>query len=114
MVKKLNELELDQALDQFVANLNGKIGLNRVLLYGSYAKGTATDNSDIDLLVISEDLPANHPKGANGFKLCKLAGFDNVYPGLEVIGVHPSKLNHEVTKSFFDEVLATGREIVVN
>ena len=37
-----------------------------------------------------------------------LSGIENVYPGLEVIGVHPDKLNNEITKDFFDEVLASG------
>jgi uncharacterized protein len=111
MVKKLTELELESVLSNFINNLKGKIKLDKAVLYGSYAKGTATANSDIDLLIVSEELPVNKPKGANGFTLCKLAGFSNVYPGLEVIGIHPNKFSHEVTKSFFDEVLATGREI---
>jgi hypothetical protein len=113
MVKKLTELELEAALFTFIDNLKGKIKLNKVILYGSYAKGTATANSDIDLLIVSDELPINKPKGANGFTLCQLAGFSNVYPSLEIIGIHPSKFKHEVTKSFFDEVLATGREIQI-
>lgn len=114
MVEKLTEIELESALSNFIDNLKGKITLNKAILYGSYAKGNANANSDIDLLIISDELPDNRPKGANGFTLCKLAGFSNVYPGLEIIGIHPNKLNHEITKSFFDEVLATGREIPIN
>lgn len=31
------------------------LNVNRVILFGSYAKGTQSENSDIDLLVITND-----------------------------------------------------------
>ena len=111
MVKKLNEQELNAVIDQFMINIKDKIDVDQSILYGSYAKGTAHEWSDIDLLVISKDLSQDKPKGANGFYLSQLAGFDNIYPGLEVIGVHPDKLEHPVTKCFFDEVLNTGKVV---
>lgn len=67
----------------------------------SYAKGTANEDSDIDLLIISKELPQNKPKGTNGFYLTKLAGFENIYLGLKVISIHPEKFKHPITKSFF-------------
>ena len=30
------------------------ISINRAFLYGSYANGSMTDNSDIDLLIVSD------------------------------------------------------------
>ena len=113
MAEKLTTRELDSILDDFIKRLKNKISLDKVVLFGSYAKGTAHEWSDIDLMVISRELPINVPNGANGFFLGKLIGTQNVFPGLELIGVHPDKLNNEVTKSFFDEVLATGREIPI-
>ncbi len=114
MVKRLTDKELNTVLVDYLANLKTKINIDKAILYGSYAKGTAHDYSDIDLLIISKELSERKPKGACGLVLDRLVGFDKVHTDLEVIGVHPNKLNHEVTKSFFDEVLATGREIVVN
>ncbi len=37
-----------------------RFGADRVILFGSYAEGSATEDSDIDLLVVAEtSLPAN-------------------------------------------------------
>jgi len=109
MAKKLTNQELKKIIDNFLVNLRGKIEIEDSLLFGSYAKGTASEDSDIELLIISKELPQNKPKGANGFYLTKLAGFENIYPGLEVIGIHPEKLKHPITKSFFDEILETAK-----
>ena len=38
-------------INQALKNLN----VNKVILFGSYAQGTQTDNSDIDLLVVTND-----------------------------------------------------------
>jgi uncharacterized protein len=111
MAKKLTNRELEEVLESFLNSLRNKIEIQDSFLFGSYAKGTANENSDIDLLIISPDLPLNKPKGANGFYLAKLAGIENVYPGLEIIGVHPDKLSAPLTKFFFDEVLETAKKL---
>ncbi len=110
MVKKLTDTELKEVLHRFLSNLSDKIAIDRSILFGSYAKETAHEWSDIDLMVISKDLPLDRPKGANGFALAKLAGFENLAPGLEVIGIHPQKLSNPVTFDFFEEVISTGKE----
>lgn len=48
------------ALDRFVAELRALYGprLERVVLYGSRARGDADDDSDIDVLVVLEDVTA--------------------------------------------------------
>ena len=43
-----------------------KYGLKRVFLFGSYAKGTANENSDVDFLI---------EKGNQSFSLLKLSSF---------------------------------------
>ncbi len=113
MAKKFTREELDTIITDYVLRLKPKIKLEQVILFGSYAKGTAHNYSDIDLLVISKDLPLNKPKGANGFYLDQLVGFQNINPSLEVLGIHPDKLNSPVTKSFFDEILVTGIEMKI-
>jgi len=39
-------------IDRYVANLAQEFSPRQVVLFGSYAKGQATDDSDVDLLVI--------------------------------------------------------------
>jgi predicted nucleotidyltransferase len=39
-------------IEQFGRQIGREFGAERVLLFGSYVQGTATDDSDVDLLVI--------------------------------------------------------------
>ncbi len=94
-----------------------------VILFGSYARGNFTENSDIDVCVVAEDLPANI------FERRSLSGLYKVH-GLKAIGYYPSEfiemLNepnlfiHEILdegkilyseKSFLDEVEGVRRKV---
>ena len=107
MVKVFTKRELNQIINNYIDKLEDKISISKAILFGSYAKGNAKAVSDIDRLIISKDLPKNEPKGANGYYLDTLVGEFN--PSLEVMGIHPDKLNDEITKSFFNEILDTGK-----
>ncbi len=54
-------LNVDQMLDEFMEKCRNKFGnkLISIVLFGSYAKGTYTEYSDIDLLVVAKGLPEN-------------------------------------------------------
>lgn len=110
MAKRLTNEELTITLSKYISALEKKITINQALLFGSYAKGHAHEWSDIDLLIISPALPENNPKGANGFFLDQLVGFENVPAELEVIGIHPNKLSQRSTKPFYDEIFRTAKE----
>jgi predicted nucleotidyltransferase len=45
--------QIQQAVDRLVAAANP----SKVILFGSYARGDATEDSDLDLMVIEEELP---------------------------------------------------------
>lgn len=107
MAEILSERELKSAVDSYIDKLKDSITIDKAILYGSYAKGTANEYSDIDLLIISKDLPEKRSKGLNGLTLDKIVKDFNLR--ISVIGIHPNKLNDEITKSFFDEVLETGK-----
>lgn len=113
MVERFINQELNLIITDYLNRLKTKIKIDKAVLYGSYAKNLAHEHSDIDLLIISRELPINRPKGSNGLFLDKLVGLNNVNPSLEVIGVHPDKLSNPVIKSFFDEILLTGVEFSV-
>jgi len=107
MAKISDESKLKHIINSYIDKLKSSINLDKAILYGSYAKGTANEYSDIDLLIISKDLPEHRSKGLNGLYLDKIVkDFDL---SLAVIGIHPNKLNDEITKSFFDEILKTGK-----
>ena len=111
MAERFTREELDRIISTYLDALKGKISINKAILFGSYAKNTAHQDSDIDLLIISNDLSPKSPKGANGFILDNLAGYSNIDTSLEVIGIHPDKLNGSTNQNFIDEIIDSGIEI---
>ena len=52
MVKSLNTIK--DMIDQYVKMLESCIAVDTIILFGSYSRGTALEDSDIDLIVISD------------------------------------------------------------
>ncbi|MBS7645413.1 MAG: nucleotidyltransferase domain-containing protein [Candidatus Bathyarchaeia archaeon] len=52
---KFNRDEVAAKIREYAAELREKLGLEKVVLFGSYAKGTYTAASDIDLLIVFDD-----------------------------------------------------------
>ncbi len=107
MLKRFDNKELNNIIDEFLCDVAENFNINKAVLFGSYAKGKATELSDIDILIVSSDLPRQSTKGMNGYRI--LSKLKNIYPSIEVIGSHPDSLNNEITKAFFDEILKDGR-----
>lgn len=112
MVETLTREQVEKIASDYIALLNKKISIDQAVLYGSHAKGIAGELSDIDLLIVSKDLPRKQTIGKNGFYLDSLVGIKNVHLDLEVIGAHPDNLQDPVTKGFFDEIMATGKDLL--
>lgn len=106
MAKVFSKEQLNKIINDYISGLKDRIRVDKAILYGSYAKGNANELSDIDLLIISEDLSNNTPKGKNGYLLDKMVGDFNT--DLEVIAINPSQLNNPIEKDFFEEILRTG------
>ena len=112
MATTLTQEQLNSLINDYVSKLKGKISIEQIILYGSYAKGNANEWSDIDLYIVSKDLPGNELKGSNGFYLDNIVGkYDS---RLEVVGINPKQLEHPVEKSFFKEVQSYGKLINCN
>lgn len=58
MVKGINEIKA--LVFQYVENLKGKLRIEKVILFGSYAEGRANEHSDIDLAIISPDVNSDN------------------------------------------------------
>jgi predicted nucleotidyltransferase len=81
---------------------------DKIILFGSYAKGTANEDSDVDLLVIKE---SNLPRPDRTFQVRKMLygmmiPIDIlVYTPIEIEESQKSKIN------FLNEVLTTGKTV---
>jgi predicted nucleotidyltransferase len=63
MVKNINmDNRVKEELDRYVSFISKMDGVVRIYLFGSYAYGTPTENSDIDLMVVVND-------GVDSFKV---------------------------------------------
>ena len=79
-VRKKNDDELKSITDEVVASIlqNNSLKINSIILYGSYARGTADGESDIDLMVLCENSNEEadmHSKDI--FRLADRVAFDN-------------------------------------
>lgn len=95
-------------VDQCIALLSAEgISVERVLLYGSYARGTAHEGSDVDIVVISKDFAKFAPFDLLEF-LSRIAW--KCDGPLEVIGYTPDEVRGKEGNSiFWDEICKTGR-----
>lgn len=70
------------------------INVNRLILYGSYARGDYREGSDIDLILISEDFK-NHDYWSR-IDLLSAAIYD-VFEPLEVVGFTPEEWDNQIS-----------------
>ncbi len=81
---------------------------NKIILFGSYAKGTATEKSDLDLLIIS-DIEKKIPRWKRGLSLrVKLSQYK--IPR-DLLFYSTDEVSHwiGVNNSFIDKVLKEGK-----
>lgn len=72
-----------------------------IVVYGSYARGTATENSDIDIAVFCDTLPGDHYEhAAELFKLTR--DID--------LRIEPILIESDTAENrFYKEILTTGK-----
>jgi predicted nucleotidyltransferase len=85
-------------------------GAKEIILFGSYARGEAHEDSDIDLLVIAETKERLHERIASVLKL--LRGLIRYIP-LSPIVLTPDEVEMQLKKhnQFIEEILETGLRI---
>jgi predicted nucleotidyltransferase len=107
---QINLSEIKAIVLQYVAELQKKgIQVDKIVLFGSYAKGAATISSDIDLVVISSDLAKWAP--ITRLQMLSQATWHIDAP-LEVFGYTPEEIRLKGNQSiFWAEISKTGQEI---
>ena len=92
---KVDREELVSRIKNELAELNRKLSLSKVVLFGSYAKGDYTVASDVDLLVVYKGEPEEDP-----FKLVKRS--------LDITGLEP----HIYRKEEFEQNRKTLEKMI--
>ncbi len=99
--------ELKKSVEKYINAVNEKFSLEKAYLFGSYANGTADEDSDIDIALVSSAF------SGNSFS-------DNVEVGvltwgintkIEAVAFRPEDFNDDNLLAF--EILATGRQLAI-
>ena len=101
MSEILTNKEISDAVDQI---LREKYHLNRIFLYGSYSKGQAKQSSDVDLIVLDEEVP----KGMKFLQM--ISDVESVLD--KSVTIQAAKyFKREEEKKLLEEIMNTAKEI---
>lgn len=100
---------IQEIISDYLQRIGNQIKINKVILFGSYAKGQSSSDSDIDLAVFSDDFIGMEP--IERFRFLFLQGTDyglDLQPLAFTIGdlTEPAGL--------VAEILKTGQEIAIS
>ena len=105
MVKKTINKDILNSINKFIEEIKKHYNITAIILFGSYAKGTENENSDIDIAVISDDFEDIYDSMAN------LMGMTwDIDARIEP---HPIKKKdfEDVSDYFIKEVIDTGIKV---
>ena len=68
-----------ESVRKYAERVRRDFNVNKVILFGSHAKGTAREDSDIDVAVVFESIDGKYGTGMNLF-ISQLISSDNLYP----------------------------------
>lgn len=100
---------VNRATRDYVADVRRMFLVDRAILFGSYAKGTATEYSDVDICFFLRDMDGKHRVDI----VAQLLGIGQKY--YKIVCFEPAVYPISAIKSdnpFIREVLKTGREII--
>lgn len=101
--------EIKAIIDRYAAEVV-KLGVmpESILLYGSYARGNAREDSDIDIIVVSKDF-----RNMNLRERLELLGLaaGRVFEPMEALGYTPDELEANRRGTFLEEALKVSSRI---
>ncbi len=98
---------LKKIINQYRKALEKRIRIEKMILFGSYARGTPRDYSDIDLAIISPDFRGGSME--EGLFLDRIAC--EITPLIEAFPYTSKDLRNRQRGSFLDEIVRTGKEV---
>jgi predicted nucleotidyltransferase len=100
--KEKLKLEAEKLIERFLSQIN-QLSPKCVILFGSYAKGNFTEDSDIDLCVIAERLPEDEMRRRTLVGLYKT-------PKITAMGFYPQEFINFLKKRrcFVYDIISDG------
>lgn len=100
--------ELEHAITDFAHRLESGIEVEAIILYGSYARGTAYDESDIDVAVISPSF-----EGVPMYRRQEMIADLTLRRDARIapIGYPPSEYHNPSPHAFLSEIIRTGKVV---
>ena len=108
MAKRKIDAELKTTIDKYIEKISHHYKIDAVYLFGSHAKGTTHEWSDIDLAIISNDIKDETDDMGNLFYLTR--GVDT---RIEPHPINTAEFRNRET-SFIHEIINTGIPIYGN
>lgn len=107
--EKLSHIEIKRIVRDLVSDLEShKIRVEKVILFGSYARGRPRPYSDVDLAVIS---PSFRRKGVFDIQERLARAASKYLSVIEPIGFSTQDFEHADHASFLGEVKRTGKVV---
>ncbi len=108
------KMNLKKKLDYYIETLSKIVKIDKVILFGSYARGDSHEYSDIDLAVVSSELDPNKPYFVHNIELADKASLYD--PDLQLFAFPKEAFEKEtgVEGSFIREIKKTGKVIYQN
>lgn len=104
------EMEILERLKVIADRLKKEYGAERVILYGSYARGEQTEDSDTDILIIANTKERFFERRARALQILR-----DLYGGLALspIVLTPTELEERIRKGdqFIQGILEEGIEL---
>jgi predicted nucleotidyltransferase len=100
---------VNNTINSYVADVKDAMSIDRVFLFGSYAKGIATEQSDIDLCFFSHSFENRLSIDI----MTQLFRLTRKYKGVDIEprGFATSEIEND--NPFVKEILLTGRELQI-
>ena len=106
MVQAIYE-NVEEVIFRFIRDLEEQIRVEKVILFGSYARGTPRPFSDIDLIVISPDFHGGTLE--DHILLAKVAR--RITPQIEALPYLPQDFQEADSRSFEGALLHEGKTV---
>jgi predicted nucleotidyltransferase len=109
----MDKKQIEKVIKTYLKDLSNKIKIEKVILFGSALRGKMTEDSDIDLLIVSPSFS----------KMSINERFDLLYTSrinpltqkvaMDIFGLSPTEYQEASVVSIVGEIKETGREVLV-